>query len=497
VREYKWKADPDLIGAIRWLECCRFVCDGSRDTRTDKFYAECPDRFLLFLMISAGATLGEVSSQSDCERAYLNALSIDRNIVIVAGKDIQGVPRESLLNKGLYGSKGGALSWEKWINAKMDSFGYYKADVARGVYLKRMESGELVRALRHSDDFRMSSKDGPGLTEEQKLMRANVRMSEFSVCERFLGCTMERINAETGLADPDGTVVLVRQVDKINEMGVKYLPWSMALNPRRMKRKYPIPAAALQTDEELGEVQSRLLNKEELSDYQGIVGCIGWIAGSTRPDCKFAYFVLSVRIALPRFWELFLAVYTMDYMVATAMAPLVLGGPVFDPEIHADASFALLNERRSVVGHMVTTGPGSGAIYAHVGATKCAVSSIFEAEIIGANEGVDSGLYITQVCEELEYPLDLCRNVYVDNEAEVTWIHGSVSNKRSKHIDTKMYKARHMHEAGRVRVQHVAGEENPADIFTKALIGQTYRKHATTVLGHELIRGLGIEGAFC
>jgi hypothetical protein len=125
------------------------------------------------------------------------------------------------------------------------------------------------------------------------------------------------------------------------------------------------------------------------------------------------------------------------------------------------------------------------------------VTSIFEAELIAANEGVDSALYATELSNELEYPVEQCRNVFVDNEAEVAWIEGSVSNKRSKHLDVKMYKARHMHEAQKVSVQHKAGVENPADIFTKPLVGQVFLKHAITVQGHELIRGLGIEGAFC
>jgi hypothetical protein len=193
---------------------------------------------------------------------------------------------------------------------------------------------------------------------------------------------------------------------------------------------------------------------------------------------------------------MFLAVYLMDYVVATASAPLVLGGPVCDPQVHADASFAILDERRSVVGHMVTTGPGSGAIYAHVGATKCAVTSIWEAELIAGSEAVDSALYVTQVCEELEYPVSKCRDVWVDNKAEVDWIRGSVSNKRSRHVDTKLYHARHMDEQGRVRIQHKAGEENPSDILTKPLVGPLFRKHAATILGHELVRGLNIEGLF-
>lgn len=438
------------------------------------------------------------SGQSDCERAYLNALSIDRNIVIVAASDIQGVPRESLLNKGLYGSKGGALSWELWINDKMDKFGFVRAVIARSLYLKRTESGELLRALRHSDDFRTSSRDQSGMAAEHTLMRSGVRMSEFVECERFLGCTMERINAVTGQPDPLGTIVLIRQREKVAEMAEKFGAWRSVMNPKHKVRKTPLPACALKSEEDLvGTESAALLSVKDIKVYQSMVGCIGWIAGSSKPECKFGYFVLATRLSAPRTWDLFLAVYVMEYMIANISVPLVLGGPVCNPEVHADASYATLNERRSVVGHMVTTGPGSGAIYVHVGATKCAVASIWEAELIAGCEAVDSALYMTEVCTELEYPVDQCRPVWVDNKAEVEWIKGSVSNKRSRHIEVKMYRARHMDERGLVKVQHKAGADNPADILTKPLVGEVFIKHAITTLGHELIRGLGIEGSLC
>ena len=232
VREYKWKKDPDS-GVEIWLECCRFVLDGSRDKRQDKFYAETPDRMLLMMMIGIGASTGEGSSTSDVERAYLNALSIDRNIVVIAPPDMAGLPREALLNKGLYGSRAGALSWEVFIDGIMKALEYNKLQVARGVYIKKLDSGEWLRAYRHSDDFRLSSSDEAGRIAEEVKLRAAVRMAEFAPVRRFLGCVFEYINAETAEPDLAGTIVLVRQKDKILEMKEKFLYLSVQYNPGR------------------------------------------------------------------------------------------------------------------------------------------------------------------------------------------------------------------------------------------------------------------------
>ena len=69
--------------------------------------------------------------------------------------------------------------------------------------------------------------------------------------------------------------------------------------------------------------------------------------------------------------------------------------------------------------------------------------------------GMDTALYITQACRELEYPVGDTRTVLVDNKAEVDWINGSVSNKRSRHIDVRYYRSRHLQEQGEVNVQYI------------------------------------------
>ena len=60
--------------------------------------------------------------------------------------------------------------------------------------------------------------------------------------------------------------------------------------------------------------------------YQSVVGSVGWVAGCTRPDAKFGHYVLATRLSKPRQWDMFLAVYVMDFLVGTVDAPLVLGG---------------------------------------------------------------------------------------------------------------------------------------------------------------------------
>ena len=110
--------------------------------------------------------------------------------------------------------------------------------------------------------------------------------------------------------------------------------------------------------------------------------------------------------------------------------------------------------------------------------------------------GMDTALYITQACRELECPVGDTRTVLVDNKAEVDWINGSVSNKRSRHIDVRYYRSRHLQEQGEVNVQYIPTKDNIADILTKPLSVKVFRKHAVQILGHGRVQRLGIPGVF-
>jgi hypothetical protein len=49
---------------------------------------------------------------------------------------------------------------------------------------------------------------------------------------------------------------------------------------------------------------------------------------------------------------------------------------------------------------------------------------------------------------------------------------------RSKHIEARYYFIRELTQAKRLSIQHIAGVENPADLFTKALLRE---RHETLV----------------
>ena len=83
--------------------------------------------------------------------------------------------------------------------------------------------------------------------------------------------------------------------------------------------------------------------------------------------------------------------------------------------------------------------------------------------------------------------------VETDNKGAYDLCHRYTSAANSRHVDRKLFKMRELRGAGVVRVRHIAGETNPADLFTKILTRQPFEKHRKFVLN--LPGNSGVEQA--
>jgi hypothetical protein len=478
ILDYKWKVDPET-GQERWLEVVRAVVDGSVDKRKEDAYAETPDRTVLLMMMSFGATLGEKSITGDAVRAYLNAEALDDNLVVVASKYMKSIPRVGLLNKGLYGTLKGALGWEKWIDRKIiDILEFRKSEMTRGLYLHQKE-GVMTRLYRHSDDFRMSSQNEEILVSLSDEFSHAVRMSKWTRCDRFLGLTIEHFE--------DHRICVIRNEEKIMELEKDFGFLRNSFNCEGKKRLVPLPLEVIKSDDELSGGMEVYLDHDQKVTYMKVVGKIGYISTTLRHDVRYGYLIISRRLARPRRWEMHLAVWIMEYLIGSKDVPLILGGDEVNITAVSDASFATLEERKSVKAHMLKTGSLSGAFYVNVGAVKNIVTSVWEAEINAASDAVDSMIYARNVCKDLKYNSGINR-VLIDNQSAINWLNGSNISASTRHVDIRMYRLRQILKEQLLQLEYVKTAENEADLFTKSLPVDQFRLLMGKVMGHSLVK---------
>ena len=111
---------------------------------------------------------------------------------------------------------------------------------------------------------------------------------------------------------------------------------------------------------------------------------------------------------------------------------------------------------------------------------KCVSLLTTEAEFVTASEGTKEFIWLNRLFKEIADAKDipvLC----VDNMSAIQLVKNPVFHKRSKHIDIKYYFVRDMFESEKLRVEHVATNEQLADLLTKPQVKQKLKTFCENV----------------
>ena len=490
VAEYKWKKDPDTQ-LMRWLECIRIVVDGSKDLRPDSFYALTPDRTILFVILAIVATLGHPSETGDVERAYLNAVSLDKNLVVLAGNHMAPLAPANLLDKGLYGAKRAALGFEYHIDGIMDKLGYQRLQIARGVYLKYdQETGDLIRAYRHSDDFYLTSSEQVTNKSQGDLIRGEIGMSPFVVPYTFLGLECERLHHLSGLPDPLGKLILLRQTAKIEQAEAMFEPAFEKYFPRKDRQvTIPVPLDYNLDVALLSPLMARPCDAKEKLLMQSVVGTEIWLTSSVHRWGTFATYVSASSTSTPTIRDLYNALYHLKFLIQEKHTPLVLGGN-YPIEVRgtADCSLGTGKKGKSVLNYNGSLNEFAGAIGSFTTSTNFALCNISHGETEAMVKCTHLLVYVTNVLKELGY-LHNPDPVLVqgDNQASINWVHGGPTSNLSRHFNLRIMAIRTYCEKHIAAYEHIATELNTADIGTKAMGPGLFNTHARNIQGHRLL----------
>jgi ribonuclease HI len=92
-----------------------------------------------------------------------------------------------------------------------------------------------------------------------------------------------------------------------------------------------------------------------------------------------------------------------------------------------------------------------------------------EAEFMAATSAACQAIWLQGLLGELfeEEPKKI--TIYVDNKSAIQLMKNPVFHGRSKHINTRYHFIRQCIEEGKIQVEHISGEQQKADILTKAL----------------------------
>ena len=298
-------------------------------------------------------------------------------------------------------------------------------------------------------------------TQEQ-LQRLKAKMKEILPL-KDLGPTSEYLGMEIN-RDRSNKLIYLSQKRYIEDISRRFADCAIKTHPTPLavNHNFTLPS----DDEEPAQSQER---------YPELVGCLMYLMVCTRPDIAHAMSVLGRFVAPGRHgaehWKAALRV--LGYVQFTSDLCLMLGGDDAALAGYTDASWADdLIDRRSSQGFCLTL--GKGVVSWKATKSPSVALSTCEAELYAGTAAAQYLLWLKRLIQELG-----CHQgapvLWCYNKSTIALTKDPVYSARSKHIEASYHFLRELSIQGELTVQHVATNENVADIFTKPLARERHQ----------------------
>jgi len=226
----------------------------------------------------------------------------------------------------------------------------------------------------------------------------------------------------------------------------------------------------------------RILDAEEKSLFRSIVGKLIWMIGD-RPDIAYATKELARMVQQPTLKDMLVAQRILRYLQGTAGKVLHI---TIDKKIPADqidamvdASWANSDDRKSTSGGVLRL---QGFLLATWSRTQSVVAqSRCEAELLALNAGAVEGKLVASILKELKRRPILVLRTDSTSAANSTKRRGLG---RMRHMDIRELWLQDEIRNGMLKIEHIEGLQNVADVLTKSMPGSRFM---------ELITKLGLE----
>lgn len=218
--------------------------------------------------------------------------------------------------------------------------------------------------------------------------------------------------------------------------------------------------------------------------YRSLVSSLLWLARNTRPDIMYPVIYLA-RFSNSYGAQHFKAAKRiLRYVVSTVEKSLVFPRQKFAEKLRvvtfSDADWASdPNDRKSFSGSVVSIN-GCTVSWGCKKQVTIALSSV-EAEYMALSDATRETLYVFNLLSEF-FPVAIPVPIYVDNKGAGFIAENNINNKMTKHIDVRYHFVRYYITKKLIELFHVPTAENVADIFTKALPPEVFKKLSKMLL---------------
>lgn len=387
--------------------------------------------------------------QMDVKTAFLYG-DLDEDIFMKLPTDEKGVSQTVRLKKSLYGLKQASRNWNKKFDDAVRELDFCPLKSDCCIY-KSKSRGIIL--LLYVDDILILAKNPQDLAWIKSELGRLFQMKDMNVVKHFLGMEIQRDFENQKLE-----ISQSRYVEKILRRFGMYdcKPVGTPLDPN---------------------VKWSKINQGETDHpYKELLGCLQYLTLTSRPDISTAVSTLSKyqSNATDVHWVGLKRI--LRYLRGTVDTKLIYEKRPYTHTVkgYADADFANdPDDRRSVSGYAFEI---FGSLVSWSTKRQQTVSlSTSEAELIALCTAVAEGLWLVKCLQELDV-VSIPFVIMEDNIPCISIAEEPRSHQRMKHLDIKYMFIRDHIKEGKLKLQFIRSEDQPADAFTKGLPKETHRR---------------------
>ncbi|CAJ2654309.1 unnamed protein product [Trifolium pratense] len=347
------------------------------------------------------------------------------------------------LKKALYGLKQAPRAWYERLTEFLVSHGYKKGGNDKTLFV-REEKGKLMIAQIYVDDIVFGGMSRQMVEHFVHQMQSEFEMSLVGELTYFLGLQVKQMEDTIFISQEKYARNIVK---KFGMEGGSH-------------KRTPAPTHLKLTKDEKGVDVDQSL-------YRSMIGSLLYLTAS-RPDIMFAVGVCARYQSEPKMSHLTQVKRIFKYVNGTCgYGILYTHGNDSTLIGYCDADWAgSADDRKSTSGACFFLGNNLVSWFSK---KQNSVSlSTAEAEYIAAGSSCSQLLWMRQMLKEYSVEQDVM-TLYCDNLSAINISKNPIQHSRTKHIDIRHHFIRELVEEKIVTLEHIASEEQLADIFTKAL----------------------------
>ena len=466
---------------LKWK--ARIVSDGSMQDRTlyshEDISAPTIQLNSLFTLSTIAAAENLKVKTMDVAQAYLNA-QMKQDVFIILQKEIAKVVCEEdpnfisfldekgnllvKLNKAQYGCLESAKLWYSTLSERLKLLGFVKNPYDPCVFMKTLPNNEKFYLAIYVDDikaFAKHQKDLDWLQDELEKVFGKLNATDGKIHE-YLGMQFDYSTKYN---------VKITMLQYIKDI----------LKETQTSKVVDTPAAVNLFDI---NPNSKLLPEEQRENFHHIVAKLLFAAVRCRPDILLPVIFLTSRVTKATNEDDKKLARVLNYLNGTADLGITLGADRDgNLRIHtyADASFGVHPDTKSQSGIFISL--GKGGIICKAAKQKIVTKSSTEAELVTLSDATSLAAYQLQFLESIGYKFAPAI-MYQDNMSTMRLAENGRSNSdRTKHIKLRYFFIKQYLDSGEFELVHCPTDMMIADILTKPLQGETFKRLRDLLLG--------------